>query len=496
LTAKPIVMVDAPGGRYWRAAVYNEYSGLGWASNDEINFDFGRGRQPSALPFFRARVPFTQTYTFFQDGATVLYAMASPVRLDRSAIAKVSYVSPDQMDNNSGNPWAGKKQPWLEEVTYIESNRRLLAEEPYQIVSMISIATEEQLRSDSLTYPNWVKERYLQLPDGIPRRVFDLAEEITRDADNRYDKAQAIEEYLRENITYNEKIESPPSDRDKVDYILFDLKEAYCDYYATSMIVMLRSLGIPSRLAAGYARGELETLDNQKKVYVVQSKNAHSWVEVFFPTYGWIEFEPTAAQPVIARRSSANNDLVSDNRGFDRNPLEEEFDPLDRAEDVNLNEGEPLAPFYRIQLPFWGEVKASKGLIRTTVIGLVLLMIGLGGWSLYTHRQQMQPTEVPTVSAVYIAMLKLAAWAGVKKYPSQTAYEHARQVANTLPTVQPEVDLITAEFVRQNFSRFHQTTEEIKSQIAEAWNNVRPKFYRAIFEIRNPLNKIRLPFKW
>src|SRR5262249_57256243 len=118
-------------------------------------------------------------------------------------------------------------------------------------------------------------------------------------AETPYDRAKAIETWLRNNIAYNESIPQPPTGHDPVDWVLFDYKQGYCNYYASAMIVMLRTLGIPARMAAGFAQG---TWDASQQVYTVQERDAHTWVEVFFPQYGWIEFEPTAAQAPLNRQ--------------------------------------------------------------------------------------------------------------------------------------------------------------------------------------------------
>ena len=95
-----------------------------------------------------------------------------------------------------------------------------------------------------------------------------------------YDRAKAIETWLRSNIVYNETIPQPPADQDPVDWLLFDLREGYCNYYASAMIMMLRTLGIPARMAAGFAQG---TWDAAQNAYTVQERDAHTWVEVFSP---------------------------------------------------------------------------------------------------------------------------------------------------------------------------------------------------------------------
>ncbi len=508
LTATPVMLVQAPAGRYWRAAVYDTYDGQGWESQDTAGLPFGTNNQRVSLPLFRARVPVTQTYQLLRNGATVLYALSDPVAVNRNAHAKASIITPEETRNTRISYWAGKKEPWYFEITFIESDRRLRAEEPYQMVSLLSVATKKQLQNDTAPYPDWILERYIQLPDGIPQRVFNLAAEIVTDKPTTYDKASAIEQYLRTHITYNEGIPLPPADRDKVDYILFDLKQAYCDYYATSMIVMLRSLGIPARLAAGYARGQPETLDNQQIVYRVQNKDAHSWVEVFFPTYGWIEFEPTAAQPAIARLT--NNALTGAN-GLAANTPDDGTHPIDRVRDAEaLGEQTPPAPetvFSLFTLPFWGEISIARSTLHAIRVGVawllaLALMAGAAVWVL--RRQGLmgripisaESQSLPSVNAVYTALIRLAQWMGIKKYPWQTVYEHAAKLQNTVPEASFEIEFICSEYVRQSFSAPATDKPAAKPQLLLAWEKIRPLLFRAAVAYRNPLRKIRLPFRW
>jgi hypothetical protein len=97
-------------------------------------------------------------------------------------------------------------------------------------------------------------------------------------------------------------VSAPPLERDVADYFLFDLRQGYCDYYATAMVVLARMAGLPARLVVGYASG---TYDPENARYVVTEADAHSWVEVYFSGYGWIEFEPTAGREGIERLPAA-----------------------------------------------------------------------------------------------------------------------------------------------------------------------------------------------
>jgi hypothetical protein len=168
----------------------------------------------------------------------------------------------------------------------------------FRVNSYVSLATIDALRAASTEYPHDVAARYLILPSSVPARVHDLAREITQGLENPYDKAKAIERYLRKNYPYDLNVPTPPENQDVSDYFLFDLKKGYCDYYATAMVVLARSSGLPARFVSGYASGFYDAPNAQ---YVVREMDAHSWAEIYFPGIGWVEFEPTASEPEIQR---------------------------------------------------------------------------------------------------------------------------------------------------------------------------------------------------
>ncbi len=138
------------------------------------------------------------------------------------------------------------------------------------------------------------------------------------------------------NIVYNDQIDAAPEGVDPVHYTLFDIQEGYCNYYAAAMAVMLRSQGVPTRVVSGYALGEY---DEATSSYRVRSSNLHTWVESYFPGYGWIQFEPTASIPVFERpeSSGAGGDAFATGAGAldlpDRDSLlpEEDLNDVERA---------------------------------------------------------------------------------------------------------------------------------------------------------------------
>ncbi|MEI7844596.1 MAG: transglutaminase domain-containing protein [Chloroflexota bacterium] len=168
----------------------------------------------------------------------------------------------------------------------------------YSVESLLPVISEEELRAAGRETPDFIQKRYVQLPASVPERVFALARDLTSTAESPYAEALALESYLRVNYPYTLDVSTPPLGVDVADYFLFTLKRGYCDYYATAMVVMARSLGLPARLVTGYESG---TYDPQRAIYRVTAADAHAWVEIYFPGIGWVEFEPTAGSPALGR---------------------------------------------------------------------------------------------------------------------------------------------------------------------------------------------------
>jgi transglutaminase-like putative cysteine protease len=159
----------------------------------------------------------------------------------------------------------------------------------YEADSDISTPSPPQLRAAGQNYSPAIAEGYLRLPVALDRRIPQLAGQITGPASNDYDKAVAIENYLRTHYGYTLQLPSATLD-DPLANFLFDRRQGHCEYFASSMAVMLRTLGIPSRLVNGFRSDEFNDLTGN---YVVRAKNAHTWIEAYFPGYGWQTFDPT-----------------------------------------------------------------------------------------------------------------------------------------------------------------------------------------------------------
>ena len=192
--------------------------------------------------------------------------------------------------------------PWARSVT---GNYRMLASDGggavynldsqrsisrYEADSDIAIATPAELRTAGRDYPAPITGQYLRLPS-LDARVPQLAAQITRSATNDFDKAAAIENHLRTRFGYTLQLPQTPV-KDPIANFLFERRQGHCEYFASSMAVMLRTIGIPSRVVTGFRSDEFNDLTGN---YVVRAKDAHAWVEAYFPGYGWQTFDPTPA---------------------------------------------------------------------------------------------------------------------------------------------------------------------------------------------------------
>jgi transglutaminase-like putative cysteine protease len=279
--AGPSFTASAPR-YYWRSTTYDVYVGAGWITSTPVpqRYQANTPLIPGLLTGYKALhldVEMAQPEgKLFWSG--ILFSTDAPIRAD----------------------WRVRPQADLfaDQATLLQADMFAVASKAsaYKADSYVPRVTVEELRLASTNYPEEIVKRYLMLPGSVPDRVHELAREITVGKDNPYDRAKAIEAYLRANYPYDLEVPAPPENQDVADYFLFELKKGYCDYYATAMVVLARSSGIPARFVSGYSPGSYDAANAE---YIVRELNAHSWVEVYFPEIGWVEFEPTASQPEV-----------------------------------------------------------------------------------------------------------------------------------------------------------------------------------------------------
>ncbi len=468
LAEVPVLEVLAPpSARYWRAVVFDKFNGRGWENTDNTFVQFGADNTAVPMVPYQARQVITHTVTVLGPSVSTLPMAAQPLWVDEPTRASLSFVdvAPDRISSRADETGTIQR---VDTISYARSRTPLDPGDSYVVTTLLTQAPASWLQRASTSYPTWVTDRYLQLPEDIPDRVKQLAEEITADHETPYDKASAIESFLRSEIEYNEKIEAPPRDRDPVDYILFDLKQGYCDYYATSMAVMLRSVGVPSRIVSGYAQGHY---DPDRQAYVVLLQDAHTWVEVFFPNYGWVEFEPTAAQPVIVRPAEpeefdpTQGDLDQDS------DLDSDLDRMDRMEEL-LDEGVP-PDTGNVGPSLWSRLTPAKP--GAWVFGSLVLIV-LASITVWTMRRR-RPVQLSSVGAIYHNMVRLAGWAGANTQLSHTPSEHAEALGLVVPEGERSAQRIAGLYARERYG--HKPPDDREQATAsQDWRELRPKLVR------------------
>jgi hypothetical protein len=286
-------------------------------------------------------------------------------------------------------------------------------------------------------YPDWVSEKYLALPD-IPSSIHEVAEQVASaaGATTRYEKARAIEEYIR-SFEYDVDLAPPSLDRDFVEYFLLDAQRGYCDYSASAMVVMLRTLGVAARYASGYHMG---AYDFQLEAWVVNEQNAHAWAEVYFPGIGWVEFEPTPSQRVFI---------------FGEAP-----ESLDMEQPALPQQQQQQTPLW-----VWG-------------VGLLVIVVLVIVWPPRWFRRKPKDGRELTWS-IYEKMVRRARWAGLAPQEGQTPQEYLRSLADAVSermvstngAVQ-DIDIIGELYQRARYSDQPMQMRE-GYRAATAWRRLR-----------------------
>ncbi len=186
----------------------------------------------------------------------------------------------------------------------------------YKVSSRIFLPLDQQEidPDDKRKTVYWIERtparHYLQLPrKKISKRVANLVKELTRESKTPYEKAIALRDYLRNNFNYKLYAEKPPENKELADFFLFELKEGHCEYFATTLAVMARLAGLPTRIATGFSPGNYNTLTNAFDVY---EYHAHAWTQIFIDDKGWLTFDATPPQNIVSRTTPLGIGMLRD----------------------------------------------------------------------------------------------------------------------------------------------------------------------------------------
>lgn len=271
LSTATMMYVRSPARSYWRSHAYDFYNGRSWvqSAGDAVTIVDKNIAEPS---FMLTQDPppgeqFTQTFYVVNDLPNIAFVGGSPVEI---------FIPAEQIaiDSTGG----------------IRLGEVLESGMTYSVRSVATRYDPALLRLTGFDYPLDIRAKYLQLPDTVTQRTRDLAADLTAGHETAYDKAMAIQEHLLTSYPYDYFPPPQKPNSDSVDQFLFVDQTGYCEHYVSAMVIMLRSQGVPARLVSGFGSGQYDAINN---LFEVRALDAHSWVEVYFPGYGWVPFEPT-----------------------------------------------------------------------------------------------------------------------------------------------------------------------------------------------------------
>ena len=429
---------------YWRGVAFDSYDGKSWStSNPATNFLF----QDSSNTFY---ISTDSNQTGLLKQSVYLSPMESRVIFGQDRVVKVEGnffgVSRDANGNLTG----------------------MGIPENYEVYSQVRPMPSERLRSRHITY----SENFLRYYTRIRRRnpeIEKLAQEITAGATNVYDRVKLIQSYLETNYQYT-TTDLPLDSVDPVAHFLFKRKVGHCEYFATSMVMLLRYVNIPSRMVNGFLEGEYNEIG---EFYVVRQSDAHSWVEVYFGNGLWMTFDPSPRQVAGAAGEGAsiwerlNPRKILDSISFfwDRYILifsaQDQINVLVtlreqyKAIENSLKEQSTNASSAQARLDsIWNRY-------RTALIVLIVLpAILVYGWRMYrNHQRKLELIRTPIL--FYQEMLSLLQQKGFEKPVAVTPFEFAASVKEAMPSSAGEdVVHLTSLFYRARFGNYALTRDD------------------------------------
>ncbi|MBN1583425.1 MAG: transglutaminase domain-containing protein, partial [Anaerolineae bacterium] len=364
----------------WRGTTYARFDGTRWFNGPDLVVDVAPYEPVMPSFVFTPTRPLEQHYLIHLPHGTTLYAVGEPQFVDQAVQSR---------QRNSADLIALQG-----------------ASSDYVVFSQVPVASEEQLNAAPETDPEQIAETYLPLPANVPERVLRLANQVIQGTATAYDKARAIEAYLR-HFPYDLQIPSPPAGRDAVDYFLFELQRGYCDYYASSFVVLARAAGLPSRLAVGYAMGSYAP---ENGCYTVTELDAHSWPEVYFPKHGWIPFEPTASLSRFERPVGSGV-------------------PLEQAPEAGVM-ALPKRTWAVAVRAWWDRKRDDWRLYFALTIGLIVSVLLARWWWAWRRVRRLDSRQ--GIALAYEQMTRAGSWLARVRHPHETPAEYGAYLAQAI----------------------------------------------------------------
>ena len=472
LTQSPAVVftynyTSAAGPRYFRGVDVTQTSNGQWRypSSSPFSVPIAKGQQPIFSETYQKvaltdyRIDMISAPGGFSD---ILFYPGTLFLADRNSIAHQS--NPPTTPNLS-----------LNAIDRLSSSFPPSSAGVYNVTTQYSIATVAALQKAGTNYPAWL-EPYSSLPSSgyrsaaVLNSIHKLALQIVQaaNAQTPYDEATAIETYLRTNYKYTLKPPPAPAGTDRLAYFLFTSKQGFCQYFASAMGDMLRSLGIPTQLVNGFGPG---IVDPKTGAYEVREEDAHTWVESYFPGYGWITFEPTPdnVYAPINRGTIGPHTCITDTR-CDPPPVQGPA-PSPDSRPSPVAAGAPGGPKkgggggFNLRLPDAGTL--------TKIIGVLLAIVLV---ALAAAARYLRPRSVALAWSRSLALARLA---GAERRAGETPHELARRLASRFPEASSAMRSLADGFVVAAYAP-PDVAPSARAAVMEAWAAIRPMLLRRV----------------
>lgn len=444
---------------YLLGLTYDAFDGHSWSTGSTVTQAVASGS--TIAPETQRVVQITsQIAVIIPPDGHYIYALGEPGGFDVNILAHhdgISIAGGDTVD--SWTDWQLKDA--------------LAQNQTYTTTSYLSDASATDLQAvpapkpggDS-NYSAAFLKRYTQLPQDLLTGSGDPTHEIKTTAEtwvqgaqavSMYDKIAAIiSNFGKNGFRYSTQNQAPPAKEDAA-LALLNTKQGYCTWYATTTVMMLRELGIPSRMALGFAHGGDDSAQGdvppvagtpkagptKSDPFTVRGTDAHAWVQVYFAGFGWINFEPSIA-------GGAFSALPLSSQGTDTGPDKTPTTPKRTASPTpvaTVTAGATTTPDNSNHSP-GSHLTLTPGNVTASLVVLLLLIVGfgLGIWWLLLFR------SLSPVGRTFARMTLLGRLAGVKADPSQTASEYGKLLGEQIPEQRSTIDEITKSYVRERWA--------------------------------------------
>jgi transglutaminase-like putative cysteine protease len=439
-SSQPVFTYDPgqAGGQYWMGATYTTFDGRSWHQDDRTG--------SAVVPAGDLLLGNTRDYVSPATGLDQLKIKVTDQSLDSAAV--LSPEMPYSVNRAATVYTNGPRGPYAG-ASFVDPPNQ---DQTYTITALVRASTQaqggltaQQLAGASQTYPDWLRP-FVQYTGAVGTVTIETADRIVAGlpADQRdaYHIAVAVQDYLYATggFTYNTNVASLCPTNQVVDCFL-QTKQGYCEYFATAMTMMLRTQGIPARYVRGYLPGDLL----QNGSYEVTGAAAHAWVEVYFPGFGWVRFDPTPGNSQNGQRPSVfpsgtsasgptgslGAAITKGSRTFAPGGSATPGPTAAGAGSATGSGAGPAAPL------------AIAAMLILVIAALVMTMLS---------RWQRGPA-VAEPEAVYRGVAKLAGRFGYGPRPTQTAYEYAGSLGDVLPVVRPELQVVARAKVETSYAR-------------------------------------------